>query len=88
MMDTLQPGDRISITFIDSPAEVWHATLCRMLDNQGEGLGPEIQDYVACWFEISFGNCDDTKSRRVITFGTDYQYDLEGRKVLVAKLSA
>ena len=87
-MDTLQPGDKIQITFVDAPGETLEATVCSALSDAEEGLGPEIQDYVACWLEITLGSCDHPESRRSVTLGTDFQYDMGGRKLTITKLTS
>jgi hypothetical protein len=87
-MDVLKPGDMIRLTFADRPDEPLLATVSSSLSDADEGLGPEVQDYVACWLEISVGSCDDPGSRRSIALGTDFQYTLDGRKLTLTKLSS
>ena len=86
-METLNPGDRIRITFLDTPAETVEATVCSTLSDQQEGLGPEIEEYVACWLEVSYATCDDPSSRHSVALGTDFQYTLDGRKLTIARLA-
>lgn len=84
-MEKLEPGERILLTFDDDPTYQVSATVCGFLSDQEEGLGPEIQDYVACWVEVDVRNETGTTTRQSLTFGTDYRYDLGGRKVTLRK---
>ena len=68
--------------------EMLEATVCSTRTDQQEGLGPEIEDYVACWLEITYGACDDLQSRHSVTFGTDFQYNMDGRKLTIRKLGS
>jgi hypothetical protein len=47
-MEDLFVGDRISLTFDDIACDQITATVARTLSDTEEGLGPEIEDYVAC----------------------------------------
>ena len=85
-MDALQQGDEICVTFDDAPGQVERATVCRVLTDQQEGMGPEVEDYVACWLEISMGDCADVQVRRALIFRTDSQYSIDGRKVAIRKV--
>ena len=87
MSDTLSVGDRIRLHFTDTPGETEEATVCATLSDQEEGLSPEIADYVACWLEISVGDCADASRRLAISLGTDSQYSLEGRHLTIEKLT-
>jgi hypothetical protein len=46
-IEELLIGDRISVMFDDIPREEITATVARTLSDTQEGLGPEIEDYVA-----------------------------------------
>ena len=85
-MKAFKVGDRIALAFDDSPSEVLHAVVCRMLTDREEGLGPEIEDYVAGWLEISVEDCAETASRRSVSFGTDDRYSMDGRTVTITQL--
>ena len=52
-MEDLFVGDRISLTFDDIPGDEITATVCRTLSDMEEGLGPESEDYICSWLEIS-----------------------------------
>ena len=47
-MPDLVVGDHIELLYEDSPQTVMRATLSRILTDQDEGMGPEVEDYVAC----------------------------------------
>ena len=86
-MDTLEPGDRIRIIFADAPADPRVAIVCSTLSDQQEGLSPEVEDYVACWLEVSFTTCDDKQSKVSVALGTDFQYTLDARRITIEKLT-
>ena len=85
-MEEFLPGDRVEIVFTDNPARPLEATICSALSNQQEGLGVEVEDYVACWLEVSFGSCRDVQEHRSISLGTDFRYSMDGRELLLRKL--
>ncbi|MGI4756035.1 MAG: hypothetical protein ACRYGF_04210 [Janthinobacterium lividum] len=87
-MDTFEVGDTIRLTFADAPGEPLLATICSILSDADEGLSPEIEDYVACWLEVSFEGCDDPNGRRSIALGTDFQYTLDGQKLTLTKCAS
>jgi hypothetical protein len=84
-VNTLQPRDEINLTFDDTPGQVERAFVSRVLTDQQEGLGPEIEDYVASWLEISISVRADVLSRQAVVFGTDSRYSMGGRKVAIRK---
>ena len=44
-------------------------------------MGTEIEDYTACWIEISV----DGGAKQFVLLGTDFQYRLNGRRVSLRK---
>jgi hypothetical protein len=84
MLD-LEPGDRIELFYEDSPAGTIRATVCRLATDWDEGMGIEVEDYVACWIEITVDNPGDRGARQFVLLGTDSQYRLNGRRVMVRK---
>ena len=87
MSDTFRAGDRLRLHFIDKPGEPQIVIVCATLSDQQEGLSPEIADYVACWLEVSAGDCADPSGRLSISLGTDFQYSLDGRHLTIEKLT-
>ena len=85
-MEEFLAGDRVEITFTDDPTRALEATICSALSDRQEGLGPEVEDYVACWLEIAFGSCQDVQEHRMISLGTDFRYSMDGRELSLRKL--
>lgn len=84
-MTDLRVGDQIELLYEDSPQAVMRATVSRILTDQDEGMGPEIEDYVACWFEIELMGIEGESPKQTVTLGTDFKYSLNGRHVTVRK---
>lgn len=84
MLD-LQSGDRIELFYEHAPATRIRATVGRLLSDQEEGMGIEIEDYTACWIEIIVDEPRDMDAKQVVLLGTDFQYRLNGRRVTLRK---
>ncbi len=84
-MPNLELGDRIELFYEDSPAATIRATVRRLATDWDEGMGIEVEDYVACWIEITVDNPTDRGARQFVLLGTDSQYRLNGRRVIVRK---
>jgi hypothetical protein len=84
-MEDLFVGDRIILMFDDMPSDQITATVARTLSDTEEGLGPEIEDYVAFWVEI---NRDGDASGAInnVVLMTNGRYSLDGRFVTICKL--
>ena len=52
-MLNLKSGDRVELFYEDSPATTIRATVARLLTDRDEGMGIEVEDYIACWAEIT-----------------------------------
>ena len=87
MLD-LESGDRIELFYDDGPAAVIRATVGRLLTDWEEGMGVEIEDYTACWIEITVDEPRDMDARQVVLLGTDFQYRLNGRRVTLRRGAA
>jgi hypothetical protein len=61
-MLNLESGDRIELFYEDSPATRIRATVGRLLTDLDEGMGIEVEDYVACWIEITVDEPSDGQS--------------------------
>ncbi len=85
LMLSLEPGDRIELFYEDSPAATIRATVRRLATDWDEGMGVEIEDYTACWIEIALDESSDTDAKQYVLLGTDSQYRLNGRRVIVRK---
>lgn len=84
-MDDLLAGDRISVTFDDMPRDELTATVIRNLSDTEEGLGPEIEDYVARWIEIRRDG-DIRPTIHNLLLLTSGGYLLDGRSVTVRRI--
>jgi hypothetical protein len=80
-MLNLQSGDRIELFYEDAPATTIRATVGRLLTDREEGMGIAVEDYCACWIEITVDEPSDMEAKQVVLLGTDFQYRLNGRRV-------
>ena len=90
-MLNLECGDRIELFYEDTPGEdtpatTICATVARLLSDREEGMGVEVEDYIACWIEITVDEPSDRDAKQVVLLGTDCQYRLNGRRVTVRKM--
>jgi hypothetical protein len=84
-MLNLQSGDRIELFDEDAPETTIRATIGRQLTDREEGMGTEVEDYTACWIEITLDEPSDIDPKQVVLLGTDFQYRLNGRPVTLRK---
>jgi hypothetical protein len=84
-MLNLQSGDRIELFYEDAPAKTIRATVGRLLTDRDEGMGIEVEDYVACWVEITVDEPSDMDAKEVLLLGTDFRYRLNGRRITLRK---
>jgi hypothetical protein len=84
-MIELQSGDRIEVFYEDEPATTIRATVGRLLSDREEGMGIEVEDYCACWIEITVDEPSDMDAKLVVLLGTDFQYRLNGRRISLRK---
>ena len=84
-MENLFAGDRICLTFDDIPCDEITATVARTLSDAEEGLGPEIEDYICYWLEISREG-DTCGAIDNLLLMTDGRYSLDGRFVTIRKI--
>ena len=73
-MLNLECGDRIELFYDDSPATTIRATVSRLLTDRDEGMSTQVEDYVACWIEITVDEPSDSDVNQVVLLGTDFQY--------------
>jgi hypothetical protein len=81
----LKSGDRIELFYEDAPATIICATVGRVLGVRAEGMGTEVEGYIACWMEITVDEPSDIDSKQLVLLGTDFQCRLNGRPVTVRK---
>jgi len=84
-MLNLESGDRIELFYEDAPAMTIRATVGRLLTDQEEGMGIEVEDYTACWIEITVDEPINMDAKQVVLLGADFQYRLNGRQVILRK---
>jgi len=84
-MEDLFLGDRISLTFDDFPRDQITGTVARTLSNTEEGLGPEIEDYISYWIEISREG-DARGAINNVVLLTTFRYWFDGRYVTIRKI--
>jgi hypothetical protein len=84
-MLNVQSGDQIELFYEDAPATTIRATVGRVLTDLDEGMGIEIEDYVAYWMEITVMEPSSTDPKQVVWLGTDFQCRLNGRRVTLRK---
>jgi len=80
-MLNLQSGDRVEFFFEDGPTSTICATVDRLLTDQDEGMGVQVEEYIALWIEITVDEPSGMDPKQVLLFGTDLQYRLNGRVV-------
>ena len=84
-MLNLECGDQIELFYEDAPASAICATVGRLLTDREEGMSTEVDDYTACWIEITVDEAGDMDARQVVLLGTDFRYRLNGRPVILRK---
>lgn len=84
-MLNLQSSDRIELFYEDAPATKIRATVGQFLTDRDEGMGSEVEDYAACWMEITVDEPTDMDTNQVVLLGTDFQCRLNGRPVTIRK---
>lgn len=84
MLD-LELGDRIELFYEDASATTIRATVGRLWSDWEKGMGIEIEDYTACWIEITVDEPGDTDAQQVVLLGMDFRYRLNGRPITVRK---
>jgi len=84
-MLNLQFGDRIELYYEDAPATTIRATVKRLLTDWDEGMGIEVEEYIAWWIEITLDEPSEMDANQVVLLGTDFQYRLNGRPVNIRK---
>lgn len=84
-MIDLRTGDRIELSYEDAPATIIRATVGRLLTDRDEGMGVEVENYIACWIEATVEKSSRADAKQVLLLGTDFRYRLNGRPVTVRK---
>ena len=85
-MINLRTGDRIELFYEDAPATIIRATVGRLLTDQEEGMGVEVENYIACWVEATVDKTSGADAKQALLLGTDFRYHLNGRPVAIKQI--
>jgi hypothetical protein len=87
MQSEIKVGQRFKFTILsDSPSQERQAVVTRVLSNSEEGLGPEVDFYLAYWVEAH--ELPETKASTTLVFerGIDGNVYFDGRQVTITLL--
>jgi len=88
MQSEIKIGQRFKFNILsDKPSPDRHAVVTRVLSNREEGLGPEVDFYLAYWVEAY--ELPETESQTALVFerGNDGNVYLDGRVVTITLLN-
>lgn len=78
-------GDEIEIVDADAAEKVQRATITRFMSDKERGMNPEIDEYIACWIQVTLHGVTGDTAVGFVMLGTDSQYWMNGRHVLLSK---
>ena len=83
MQSEIKVGQRFKFNIADNPTQEREAVVTRALSNSEEGLGPEVDFYLAYWVEAY--ELPETQAPKTLVFerGVDGNAYLEGRAVSI-----
>ena len=86
MESVIKIGQRFKFKLSDNPSPERQAVVTRVLSNQEEGLGPEVDYYLAYWVEAN--ELPETAAPTTLVFerGIDGNVYLDGRVVSITLL--
>lgn len=87
MQSEIKVGQRFKFNILSGdPSEDRHAVVLRVLSNNEQGMGPEVDFYLAYWVEAC--ELPETEGPATLVFerGTDGNVYLEGRMVSLTLL--
>jgi hypothetical protein len=88
MQSVIKIGQRFNFKILsDNPSQERQAVVTRVLSNSEEGLGPEVDFYLAYWVEAY--EVPETDSRTTLVFerGVDGNVYFDGRQVAITLLN-
>lgn len=85
-MIDLRTGDRIELFYEDAPATLIRATVGRLLTDRDEGMGVEVENYIACWAEAAVDQLSGADAKQTLLLGADFRYHLNGRPVTIKEI--
>ena len=84
MQSEIKVGQRFKFKILsDNPSQERQAAVTRVLSNREEGLGPEVDFYLAYWVEAHELPETEVPIRLVFQRGTDGNVYLDGRLVSI-----
>ena len=88
MQSEIAVGQRFKFTLLsDEPSPERHAVVTRVLSNKEEGLGPEVDFYLAYWVEAYELPKTEAPTTLVFERGIDGNVYLDGRRVTITVLN-
>jgi hypothetical protein len=87
MQSVIKVGQRFKFNLLsDNPSQERQAVVTRVLSNSEEGLGPEVDFYLAYWVEAY--EVPETEARTTLVFerGVDGNVYFDGRQVTLTLL--
>ena len=87
MESEIKVGQRFTFNVLsDNPSHERQAVVTRVLSNREEGLGPEVDFYLAYWVEAYELPQTEAPTTLVFERGTDGNVYLDGRMVTITVL--
>ena len=84
MQSEIKVGQRFNFAILsDNPSQERQAVVTRVLSNREEGLGPEVDFYLAYWVEAHELSENGSPATLVFERGTDGNVYLDGRGVSI-----
>src|SRR5215831_13722500 len=86
MQSEIKVGQRFNFILSDNPSQERQAVVTRVLSNREEGLGPEVDYYLAYWVEAH--ELPETEAPTTLVFerGIDGNVYIDGRLVSITLL--
>lgn len=87
MESTISIGQRFTFTILSAnPTQERQAVVTRVLSNREEGMGPEVDYYLAYWVEANELSETEVLTTLVFERGVDGNVYLDGRVVAITLL--
>ena len=86
MQSEIKVGQRFKFNMSDNSSQERQAVVIRLLSNREEGLGPEVDFYLAYWVEAYELPEKEAPTTLVFERGTDGNVYLDGRMVTITLL--
>jgi hypothetical protein len=87
MQSEIKVGQRFKFKILsDEPSQERQAVVTRVLSDREEGLGPEVEFYLAYWVEAHELSEAEVPTTLVFQRGIDWNVYLDGRQVSITLL--